>query len=133
MARITAGNDLQEALNQLAKELNLTSGHISGIGAVNPAVIGFYNFETQVYERILLNDYHELVNLNGNISIRDGKPFVHAHVVVGNREGVAFGGHLLPGTIVVVAELTIEPYEGEPLRRHLEKDTGLPLWKFKES
>lgn len=131
MARIWVGADLQEALNQIASRMKLTAGQISGIGAVRPAVIGFYNFETKVYERILLNDYHELVNLNGNISLRDGKSFVHTHITVGNRRGEAFGGHLLPGTKVIVAELTIMPFKGVPLTRQVEEETGLPLWSFK--
>jgi predicted DNA-binding protein with PD1-like motif len=131
MARIWPGADLQDALNQIAVQMKLNAGQISGIGAVRPAVIGFYNFETKVYERILLNDYHELVNLNGNISLRDGKPFVHTHIVVGNRRGEAFGGHLMPGTKVMVAELTITPFKGVPLIRRVEEDTGLPLWNFK--
>ena len=54
---------------------------------------------------------------------------MHAHVVVGKRDGTAYGGHLLeahvrPTLEVVAVELP------EFLQRKIDKDTGLPLIKL---
>jgi len=68
--------------------------------------------------------------LVGNISLKDGRPFLHAHVTLADKEGHAFGGHLAPGTIVFVCELVVQALEGPEFTRELDQETGLPLWKM---
>ena len=70
----------------------------------------------------------EIVSMYGNISLKNGKPFVHAHVVLSDKKGNARGGHLLPGSSVFACELTIEEFEGPELIRGFDERTGLTLW-----
>ncbi|HEX4156272.1 MAG TPA: PPC domain-containing DNA-binding protein [Acidobacteriaceae bacterium] len=42
-----------------------------------------------------LKEQVELLSLSGDEAVKDGEPQVHAHVVVGRRDGTAHGGHLL--------------------------------------
>ena len=61
--------------------------------------------------------------------LRDGQPFVHAHVVLSDEQGNGKGGHLLPGgTPVFACELTIEEYDGAAIVRSRDERTGLSLW-----
>ncbi|MFC1496006.1 hypothetical protein ACFL52_01165 [Candidatus Margulisiibacteriota bacterium] len=42
-------------------------------------------------------------------------------------EGKAYGGHLMPGTIVYAAEFVINEFVGAELKRGKDQVTGLPL------
>ena len=54
----------------------------------------------------------EAVSLVGNISVRDGSPYVHIHVVVSFADGSTRGGHLIDAHISPIAEIVI--VETEP-------------------
>ena len=49
----------------------------------------------------------ELTSLVGNISTKNGNPFIHIHVNVSDEECNAYGGHLFSGTITATGELII--------------------------
>ncbi|MEO2152751.1 MAG: DUF296 domain-containing protein, partial [Thermococcus sp.] len=78
------------------------------------------------YKRIELFGTFELLTLLGNVSIKDGRPFAHLHVTLGNASGDVFGGHLMRGE-VFVAELYVQELLGEPLVRK-ERGNNLSLW-----
>ena len=127
--RLPPGTDLLEELNKLALEEKVNLGQVFGIGALTRAKVGFFdpdqgNYRTQTIERQL-----EICSLTGNISLKDGKPFVHAHIVLSDEEGRTFGGHLLPGNLVFVAEIIVWRFGGTPLGRQPQPDLGgLYLW-----
>jgi len=123
------GTDLLEELTRLAQERNIRSGRIQGIGATTHAVVAYYDQTAKKYLPMEFKGGMEILNLHGNISIRDGKPFVHAHLLLGDREGNIFGGHLMPGTKLWACEVFIDEFDGEDLIRGLEEKTGLFLWK----
>lgn len=126
---VPRGADLLEELSRLVQRENVNFGRISGIGATTHAVIAYYDQNSRKYERIEFNRGMEILSLGGNVSLRDGKPFVHAHIVLGDRDGEAFGGHLMAGTKVWACEISVDEFEGEPLVRELDESTGLYLWK----
>jgi hypothetical protein len=70
----------------------------------------------------------EILNLHGNVSVREGKPFVHAHIVLSDARGRVFGGHVLPGTKLFACEIFIDEFEGEELVRVHDQRTGSYLW-----
>lgn len=128
MGRLQHGADLLEELTGLCKGKNIQLGRVEAIGAVQKAVIGYYHQDKREYEFLTLDQHLEILNLTGNISIKDGSPMVHAHVTLADAEGKAFGGHLAPGTIIFACECIIESYYGAVLERGFDDETGLPLW-----
>lgn len=128
MGRLPHGSDLLEALTAVCLEGNITLGQIRAIGAVSKASIGYYNQQRREYEFISFDRPLEITSLIGNVSLREGKPFVHAHVNLGDAIGNSFGGHLAPGTSVFACEFIIESFEGTPLMRTYDEETGLQLW-----
>ncbi len=38
----------------------------------------------------------------------DGEPFIHAHIIITDSEGRAYGGHLAEGSEIYVAETIIQ-------------------------
>ncbi|MEM4570530.1 MAG: DUF296 domain-containing protein, partial [Desulfurococcaceae archaeon] len=66
-------------------------------------------------------------NLSGNISIKEGEPFVHVHAVVGKRDGSTYSGHLVEAKVFVAEVLIMELAGGAELVR--QKHGGLWLWR----
>jgi predicted DNA-binding protein with PD1-like motif len=132
MGRLRHGADLLDELTEVCRQKDIKLGRIEAIGAVRKARIGFYDQEKREYEYITFDQPLEITNLTGNISIKDGSPFVHAHVTLADSSGRAYGGHLAQGTIVFACECMIEMLEGQAFERAFDSETGLSLWVIKE-
>ena len=130
MGKLSFGCDLLEELTKVTTERNVKLGRIEAIGAVQKARIGFYNQETRIYQFISFNHPLEITNLIGNISLKDGNPFVHAHITLSDESGKSYGGHLAPGTVVFACEFFLEAFDGSALNRCFDEETGLPLWSI---
>ncbi len=130
MGRLGHGKDLLDELTSVAEAEGVTLGRVEALGALSRARLGFYNHEEREYEFFELDGPLELTNLVGNVSLKDGKPMVHAHVTLADRKGAAFGGHLAPGTVVFACEFAMQVLDGPELTRARDDATGLPLWKM---
>ena len=129
VGRLNHKDDLLAGLTSLVKKHKIFSGYISAIGAVENANLGYYDQKKKAYTGcVALKQKLEICSMNGNISIRDGEAFVHAHIVLADRKGRAYGGHLMPGAIVFAAEYFIFELLGKKLHRVKDPSTGLPLW-----
>ena len=126
------GVDLLKEIKKICQERNIHLGSIEAIGAVQKASIAFYNQTKRDYVIMTINEPLEMTSLTGNISIKDGKPFVHAHVTLADSTGNVYGGHLAPGTIVFACEFIIKTFDGLMLERRFDEDTGLSLWSLQE-
>ena len=129
MIRLPKDADLLETLNAVCAEHGITRGSVQCIGAVEKAVLGFYRQDEQKYVDHELTEELEILIGAGNVSIKDGKPFVHMHLTLSREDGSCLGGHALPGTVIFACEAIITPIDGAPLVRDLDEPTGLPLWK----
>jgi len=130
MGKLSCGCDLLEELTNVATDRDVKLGRIEAIGAVQKARIGFYNQETRIYQFIALDHPLEITNLIGNISLKDGNPFVHAHITLSDESGKSYGGHLAPGTVIFACEFILEAFDGPAYNRCFDEETGLPLWSI---
>lgn len=128
MGRLAHGADLLEELTALCREQGIRLGRITGIGAVTKVRLSFYDQAKREYLPLELDGPLEILSLEGNVSLRDGEPFVHAHMTLSDGTGRTFGGHLARGTEVFACECVVEAYEGVLLERGLDDATGLFLW-----
>jgi predicted DNA-binding protein with PD1-like motif len=129
IGRLAKGDDLLASLEKLAQEHNIILGEVTAIGAVSQARVGYYNQTERKYYFLDLAKPMEILSLVGNISIKDGKPMVHAHVTLSDNEGRAYGGHLAEGTLVFACEFTILEFVSDiTLVRQMDEPTGLFLW-----
>lgn len=132
VGRLNSGDDLFESLSKFCEEKNIKCAHISLIGAVKNIKLGYYKqIEKQYIELDSLSDKgpFEITSCSGNVSLKDDKPALHLHIIVCDKEGKCFGGHLIKGVEVFACEFVISVFEGEPLNRGIDKTTGLPLWE----
>ena len=129
MGRLAKGDDLLMALEKLCQEHEITLGEVRALGAVSRARVGFYNQEERKYYFLDFDQPLEILALVGNISLREGKSMVHAHVTLSDAAGRAIGGHLAEGTQVFACEFVIHEYlADETLARQNDPATGLMLW-----
>jgi predicted DNA-binding protein with PD1-like motif len=120
------GQEVMKGLLAFARKHGLTAGHLTGIGAVSDAVVGYFDPEKKAYLRIHEKGQAELLSLTGNLALYEGEPFFHVHVALGLRDGSTRGGHLFEATVRPTAELVLTTYS-RPIRRTIDPDTGLPL------
>lgn len=128
MGRLEHDADLLASLTRFCAQENITLGRIEAIGAVKKAALGYYDQDQKTYRYFEIDRHLEILNLTGNISLKEGKPFVHAHVTLADDQGRAYGGHLIPGTPIFACEVVIQAFDGPEMQRETEPVTGLPLW-----
>ncbi|HEV7344454.1 MAG TPA: PPC domain-containing DNA-binding protein [Devosia sp.] len=123
---LSEGEDPVSCLTAFAKEHKVDAGRFTALGAFSSVTLGFFDFDKRDYERIVLDEQVEVLSLIGNFSTADGETKLHPHVVVGKRNGQAFGGHLLEGRVKPTLEVIVVD-EPAHLRRQTDPKTGLPL------
>jgi len=128
VGRLEMGDDLVESIERFCVEREIRAAWVSAIGAVQHASFAYYEQDELRYLELESDQHHEIIGFIGNISIRDEKPFLHAHATFGSRSGSTAGGHLLHGCLVFAAEVTIREMTGVELVRHPDEVSGLALW-----
>jgi predicted DNA-binding protein with PD1-like motif len=128
LIRAKHDSDLVKFITELAEERGITTAAFAVIGAVKHAKLGFYDQEKHEYREITVDSPHEIASCTGNVSLTNGKPFVHAHVVLAGKNGNTKAGHLIEAT-VFAAEIHLHELKGMKLKREYDEETGLSLWK----
>ncbi|MGY5863816.1 MAG: DNA-binding protein [Candidatus Thorarchaeota archaeon] len=126
-SRMEPGEDVLETIEAVAAEFDVKSGHVSMIGAISGAKLGYFHLEANEYRDFTVDEDVEVVSCMGNISMLNGKPMVHAHIIVSDEAGKCYGGHLMKGCKVsVTIELVITETTAD-LSRARDERTGLNL------
>ncbi len=127
LARLDHGAEIISQITDLASKEKIETGICSAIGALSGAELAYYDQASREYRRITITDPVELASCLGNISLLNGRPFVHVHAVLSSEDGRVWAGHLISGTIFA-AEIHIEELLGMHLHRTPDSITGLNLW-----
>jgi len=129
IVRLKHDADVVQSITELAKNKGIEAGSFTAIGALKRAKLGYYDQRSQEYREIRIDSPHEMASCMGNVSLKDGEPFTHAHVVLADETGNTKAGHLLEG-IVFAAEVHLRQLEGPRLERKYDELTGLSLWNM---
>ena len=120
-----ASDEAAAELKRFADETGVNGASFSGVGAASRAVLGWFDFEAKRYEPNAIEEQVEVVSILGDIATtEDGKPQVHAHVVVAKRGGAAFGGHLMELNVNPTLEIVLTESPTHLRKRSLP---GLPV------
>jgi uncharacterized protein len=120
------GDEVMAELQRFARECRLTASSFTAIGAFERATLGYFDWDRKDYDRIPVDEQVEVVTLVGDIALADAQPKVHAHVVLGRRDGAALGGHLLEAIVRPTLELILVETPATLHKRH-DPETGLNL------
>ncbi len=125
--KLNYGEDITQAITEECRRKKIKSAYVFFIGAVQNATIGYYNQKTKKYKKNFINKPMEIISGIGNISVKEGRQFLHAHVSLSDKNGKLSGGHLFSPTIVFACEVLIISQK-EKLVRKFDEKTGLFLW-----
>lgn len=120
------GETVIETLMAFAKEHSLTGSRLSGIGALSQVTLGYFDLTQKAYMEIPLHEQVEVLSLVGNLALHNKDRKVHAHIVVGKRDGTAHGGHLLEAIVNPTLEIMLIESPNH-LQRQFDPATGLAL------
>ncbi len=124
------GEEPIAGLTRFAEQENLTGASFTAIGAFREALLGYFDWEKKEYEKIPVREQVEVLALVGDVAVeKDNSKKLHAHVVLGRRDGAACGGHLLSATVRPTLEVILRETPGFLQRRH-DPETGLTLIRF---
>ena len=113
-----------ETLTRFCKKNGIKNAKLSGIGAVKKTEIGAYDLLKKEYIKREYSEILELLSLEGNVALKDGQPFIHAHVVLSDHNMQTLGGHLFETTVGVAGEFFLTQFDGNAYRE-LKPDIGL--------
>jgi len=123
------GDQVAAGLTEFAKAERLGAAHFTAIGAFQELTLGYFDWESKQYQKIPLREQVEVLSLAGNLTLSDGSPKLHAHVVVGKRDGTAHGGHLIEAIVRPTLEVVLIESPKRLERRH-DPQSGLALIKL---
>jgi len=122
-------DEVAGTLASFAEEREIAAAHFTAIGAFREAVIAFFDWDSRSYEEIPVDEPVEVASMAGNIARKNGAARVHAHVVLGRRDGSALAGHLVSGRVRPTLEMVLVE-EPAGLVRTTDQESTLPLLKF---
>lgn len=124
--RLVRGEDVIECLNKFAADHGPMLASVTGLGAVDQCRLGLYSLKDKKYLEQSLEGEFEILSLVGNISTKDGQPYVHTHMVIGDSNLDTKGGHLGYARISVTGEIFVKVYEGR-LEREQDPEIGINM------
>lgn len=127
-------DDVEPTLLRFATEQNIVAAELRGIGGFSTVTLAYFERSSLEYEPIPLHEQVEVVAITGNIARvagdgdedKAGQLKLHAHVVIGRRDGSAMAGHLVAARVWPTMEVFLTAY-AEALERKTDRETGLPL------
>jgi predicted DNA-binding protein with PD1-like motif len=120
------GDEVVSQITTFARENDLDAASITAIGAFSGATLGYFDIEKIEYEKIPLEEQVEVLSLIGDIALNEGEPELHAHVVLGRRDGTTRGGHLLEAHVRPTLEAVLIE-SPDHLKKTTDEETGLAL------
>jgi len=118
-------------LTSFAKQQSLGASHFTAIGAFSDVTLGYFNRDKKDYDKIPVKEQVEALSVMGDIAFNKGEPKIHAHVVVGKRDGSTLGGHLVQAHVWPTLEVVLTE-SPRHLRRKTDEETGLALIELQD-
>jgi uncharacterized protein len=127
------GDEAVSSLSDFARSENLEAAQVTAVGALEHAVVGWFDRELKDYRRNRVDEQCELISLIGDVAIGpDGSPVLHAHVALGLSDGTTRGGHFLEGKVFPTLEAVVTENPAH-LRKVLRPELGLALIDLDQS
>ena len=129
LLRLDKGDEIVKSLLDVARKEGLTLASVSGIGATDDFEVGVFDLERSDYDHYRFQGNHEIVALVGNITTKEGAPYLHLHITCAGKEGKIVGGHLFKAKVSLTAEIFLHKGAGRAERRR-DEDLGINTLYF---
>ena len=85
--------------------------------------------EKQEYIKKLYPEIWELTSYQGNVLLKDGEPFIHAHINISDHSLIGKGGHLFEAQVAAVGEFILRKINTDG-KREFDPNIGLACMAF---
>ncbi len=128
--KLESGDDLLLSIEQAVQNFDIKSAIVTMIGGLARVKYGLFEGGGYKVMEKEAKCCFELLATNGNITQKEGRAMLHAHICVTDEgEGIAFGGHLMQGSIVhPFAEVFIQEID---VTLDRAPDPASTLWPIK--
>ena len=123
---LDTGDEAVSTLARFAGAQGVTAARFTAIGAFSRAVLGYFDWQRKDYERIPVHEQVEVLALVGDVALDGDQPRIHAHAVLGRRDGSTCGGHLLEAHVRPTLEVMLVQSPAY-LARTVDAQSGLAL------
>jgi len=124
--RLKKGEELISGIIAFCKVNQIDSAWFTGLGAAEKAILALYDLKTKKYSKKEISEPLEIANIIGNIAMKDNDIAVHCHIILSNKEMIAFAGHVESVTIGATCEIIFRILD-IPLKRKHDEEIGLNL------
>jgi len=124
--RLNRGEEVMASIMEVCKKEGVKAGSISGLGAVDHAVVGILDIDKKEYFPNTFDECMEITALIGNVSTMEGETYLHIHATFGKHDGNAVGGHLNEAKISATAEIFIQVLD-TTIERKMDDEIGINL------
>ena len=130
MLRLDPGEEIVASLTRLVEQEQVQLGSVTAIGAANDVTIGIFSTQEKRYHARRYQGDYEISALVGNVTRKEGEPYLHLHITIGNPvTGEVHAGHLTSATISATLELFLQVWDGQ-VGRKFSDQVGLNLFQF---
>ena len=130
MLRLDPGEEIVASLTRLVEQEQVQLGSVTAIGAANDVTIGIFSTQEKQYHARRYQGDYEISALVGNVTRKEGEPYLHLHITIGNPvTGEVHAGHLTSATISATLELFLQVWDGQ-VGREFSDQVGLNLFRF---
>ncbi len=119
------GESVVPALVSFVRENDIKAASFTAIGAFESAQLAFFDWERRDYEPLPVLEQAEVLVLAGDVAWKEDEPIIHAHAVLGLRDGSTLGGHLRDAVVRPTLEVVL--HAGGALERRYDAESGLAL------
>jgi predicted DNA-binding protein with PD1-like motif len=112
------GERVLETVTNYCQSAGIVNAWLRGLGAVQDVRCGYYDLITREYVFREYADIYEVLQLSGNVMLKEGVPWVHAHATFSDTANQCFGGHVAEMVVAVTLEVELTVYPTAHIRVH---------------
>ncbi len=124
--RLDPDEEFIETIQNFCVENNIKSAWLEAVGSTKELELAYFNVDEKEYETESFQEFLEIITITGNISVKEGEVFCHAHGIFGKSDMKSLAGHVNRCIISATGEVMLHKYEGKVERKY-DENTGLHL------
>lgn len=108
MLALEPGDEVVRCLIQFAREYEIDSAVLSGVGTVSEVELGSGGGRERQPRRTHLAEPLETCSLTGALTLVDGEPFPHLHGSFARTDATVLGGHVYQAVCATALQLAVQ-------------------------
>ncbi|MDG7006955.1 MAG: DUF296 domain-containing protein [Nitrososphaerota archaeon] len=125
---LEAGSKVPDDIVAIAAREKIRTARVEAIGGVKELRLAYFNHEAKKYEEHDYREFLEVTSILGNVTLKDGRLFLHIHGTFGRRDLSVLAGHVVQATVFPLLEVVVTPTKNRA-KRKFDDELGLYVIK----